>query len=131
MPEFFQRNRIVVGAIWQKDLDRLVQAKEPIAKIFLDYTSANDDPEKAARYGDYLTLAPLSPDVAAIIDKHAAPREKDGNRSLDIILRRDPDKANVYRVVGLIKHTPVSFFTLKDKLKGDDFAPVDLKYKVK
>ena len=76
VPEFFQRHRIVVGAIRQKDLDKLSRAKEPIKRVFLDYTSANDDPEKAGRYGDNLTLAPLSPDVAALIEKHAAPRKK-------------------------------------------------------
>ena len=74
--EFFQRNQVVVGAMWQQDLDKLEKANEPIANIFLDYTSANDDPEKAARYGDYLTLAPLAPGVAELIEKHAAPRER-------------------------------------------------------
>ena len=73
--EFFQRNQVVVGAMWQQDLDKLEKANEPIANIFLDYTSANDDPEKAARYGDYLTLAPLSPGVAEVIEKHAAARK--------------------------------------------------------
>ena len=48
-----------------------------------------------------------------------------------MILRRDADKADLYHLVGLTKHSPVSFFTLKNKLKGDDFAPVDLKYKGK
>jgi hypothetical protein len=128
---FFQRNRVVVGAIWQKDLDKLTQAKEPIAKIFLDYTSANDDPEKAERYGDTLTLAPLAPDVSALIEKHAEPRGKDGDRSVVVILRRDEGKADLYHVVGVTTHTPVSFFALKEKLKSDDFAPAELKYKGK
>ncbi len=119
--EFFQRNRVVVGAIWQKDLNKLSQAKEPIGKLFLDYTSANDDPAKADRYGDALTLAPLGQEVAALIDKHAEPKGNDGDRIVTVILRRDA-KAELYHVVGLTTHTPVSFFTLKEKLKGDDFA---------
>src|SRR6202790_5052872 len=40
--EFLQRNRVVVGDLWQKDLDKLSQAKEPIGNLFLSYTSAND-----------------------------------------------------------------------------------------
>jgi hypothetical protein len=129
VPEFFQRNRVVIGDLWQKELDKLSHAKEPTAKLFLSYTSANDDPEKAARYGDWLTLAPLPPEVAALIDKHAEPKRADGDRQVTLILRRDAERADLYHVVGLTTHSPVSFFTLKEKLKGDDFAPADLKYK--
>lgn len=129
--EFFQRNRVVVGDIWQKDLDKLSQAKEPIGKLFVSYTSANDDPEKADRFGDTLTLAPLRPDVAALIDKHAEPKGADGDRRVTVILRRDAEQAGLYRVVGLTTNSPVSFFVSKDKLKGDDFAPAELKYKAK
>jgi len=129
--EFFQRNRVVVGDLWQKDLDKLSQAKEPIGKLFLSYTSANDDPEKADRFGDTLTLAPLPPEVAALIDKHAEPKGAGGDRLVTLILRRDAEHAELHHVVGLTTHSPVSFFVSNEKLKGDDFAPADLKYKSK
>ncbi len=129
--EFFQRNRVVVGAIWQNDLNKLSQAKEPIGNLFLSYTSANDDPEKADRFGDTFTLAPLPPEVAALIDKQAEPKRADGDRLVTVILRRDAEEAGLHHVVGLTMHSPVSFFVSNEKLKGDDFAPAELKYKKK
>lgn len=129
--EFFQRNRVVVGDIWQKDLNKLSQTKEPIEKLFVSYTSANDDPEKADCFGDTLTLAPLRPDVAALIDKHAEPKGADGDRRVTVILRRDAEHAGLHHVAGLTTNSPVSFFVSKERVKGDAFAPAELKYKTK
>jgi hypothetical protein len=63
-------------------------------------------------------LAPLPPDVAALIEKHAEPKGADGDRLVTVIFRRDAEKTWLHHVVGLTTHTPVSFFALKEKLKG-------------
>lgn len=126
--DFFVGNRVVVGIISQKDLDRLTEAKAPIEKLFLNYTSANDDPEKSARYGDNLTIAPLRADVKALIEKETPKGDKDLQEAT-VILQADAHTANLYHIVGVTTHSSVSFFDGKEKLASDDFAPCDLRFK--
>jgi len=62
---------------------------------------------------------------------HGTERGEKGTGLIQIIVRRDADKADVYHVVGTITPSTVGFFDRKDKLTGSEFGPSDLLYRGK
>src|SRR5438132_549500 len=56
--DYFRGNRILVGGVLAEQLNKLLQAKEPLARFFVNYASQNDDPAKASTFGASLDIAP-------------------------------------------------------------------------
>src|SRR5262249_45380219 len=105
------------------------EAKEPLAKFFINYASYYDDPQKALLFGASLDIAPLAEPVAKLLDKH----KPDGKKVLAIalILRRDDTKPALYHVVGCTERTSVGFFDNDKKNDTDGFTQKELRYKGK
>jgi hypothetical protein len=126
--KFFQRHHVVVGSIVE-DADRFTEAKEPLKMVFVSYTSYNDDPAKHALFGAYLTLAPLSPEIAKLVAEPNPQKEGKKRFKGTLILRRDAKDENLYHIVGYMKPTPVGFFSRDKAMPPDDFSPADLRFK--
>ncbi|MFO0969417.1 MAG: hypothetical protein U0793_27995 [Gemmataceae bacterium] len=127
IPAFFRRRHIITGGIVDTEYKKLVAAKEPLDKFFVNYTSHNDDKEGEARFGDFLKIAPVAPAVAKLIEDHHKARKRDPGVSL--VLERDAADAKLYRVVGCMTRQHVGFFALDKRSEGDDFSPRDLRFK--
>src|SRR5262245_37383879 len=64
--DFFRRSHIVVGG-FVEDMKALLEAKEPLKEVFLNYTSFNDDRKKELLFGAFLEVAPPAEPVAKLI----------------------------------------------------------------
>jgi RNA polymerase sigma factor (sigma-70 family) len=115
--EFFRRQRVMVAGVTQKDFDAALAAKEPTARLFVDYASYNEAGMLAAVYGSYARLAPISPRVADVVP------DADGRA---LVLVADAKDQDVWHVAGFTTRSSVGFFTAKEKKGRDDFAPADL-----
>jgi hypothetical protein len=107
----------------------VLQAKKPLDKVFFSYASHNDDPRKGSTFGATLKVAPLSKEVAKLIEKH----KPDGKKKLQLtfVLRRDDKDAKLYHVVGCTERTPVGFFDDDKKNEKDGFSQKDLRFEPK
>jgi hypothetical protein len=119
----FRRNRMLVGGVVPESLDKIIQAKEPLAKFFVNYASQNDDPRLASTFGAFLEIAPPARSVVKLLQRH---RKELGPT---LILRRDERKANLYHVVGCTDRTSVGFFDNDKKNPADGFSQKDLCFK--
>jgi hypothetical protein len=127
VPEFFQRNRILTGGLSGEELARVIEAKKPLDKLFVNYASYNDDPEKGALFGAVIKLAPPSEAARKLLTAH----KPDGMKvlNLTLILRRDDKEPELFTVVGCTDRTPVGFFTVDKKNDADGFSQTDLRFK--
>src|SRR5262249_52685213 len=125
--DFFRRTRLLVGVMQVKEIDKLLEAKKPLDKQFVNYASHNDDPNKGSTFGAHLKIATPSQDVAALIKKH----KPDGKKKLNLtlVVRRDDKNANLYHVVGCTGRTPVGFCDNDRKNETDGFSQKDMRYK--
>jgi hypothetical protein len=54
----FRRNRILIGGVVVEELNKVIEAKKPLPKFFVNYASQNDDAKKASTFGATVELAP-------------------------------------------------------------------------
>jgi hypothetical protein len=119
----FTRNRILVGGVLPEELTKVLEAKEPLPKFFVNYASQNDDAAKASTFGAYIEIAPPSAAVAKLL------KENKKTGTLALILRRDEKKPGLYHVAGCTERTSVGFFDNDKKNVTDGFSQKDLCYK--
>lgn len=127
VPDYFRRHRLIVGMLPAKEVEAAIEAKSPREKVFVNYTSHNDDPKKEQLFGDILKLAPLSKEAAALLREHGFGGGKKPFQ-VGVILRRDAADAELYHVVGWTGRSSVSFFASDKRVGGDDFSPRDLRF---
>lgn len=113
--EFFRRQRVMVAGIDPKDLAAAVEADKPTPKVFVNYASQNEAGLLNASYGAYVRLAPVSDDVAQLLDE-----------KVSLVLAADAADKDVWHVVGFTTRSSVGFFTSREKKGRDDLAPADL-----
>jgi RNA polymerase sigma factor (sigma-70 family) len=115
--EFFRRQRVMVAGVTKKDFTTAAGATRPTDKVFVNYSSQNDDSVLNATYGAYVRLTPIRAELVEMIP--------DPDKSA-LVLVPDAKQQDVWHVVGFTTRSSVGFFTLNEKGKGDDFAPADL-----
>jgi hypothetical protein len=119
----FRRNRILIGGVVDSELNKVIEAKAPLPKYFVNYASQNDDPSKASTFGATVELAPPTEAVVKLLKEHKKPL------GATLILRRDDKKAGLYHVIGCTARTPVGFFDIDKKNETDGFSQKDLCFK--
>ncbi len=118
--EFFRRQRVLVAGVTAKDLDTLMGAKTPTARMFVDQASYNDgDGMNVAMYGSYIRLAPIGMEMADLILDTDSPA---------LVMVPDAKEKDLWHAVGVTSRSSSAFFASKEKKARDDFAPADLRF---
>lgn len=122
--DFFQTHPMLVGYVLPDQFNSLMQADKVTDKVFLNYASYNDDPEKGSLFGASISIAPFSPDVRELLKN----RKDNAERQKTLLLRRDATVPTLFHVVGYTTRTSVGFFDNKQKNDTDGFSQTELRF---
>jgi RNA polymerase sigma factor (sigma-70 family) len=119
--EFFRRQPVLIAMVPQNLRDRMLYDAKGVDKLsFVDTASFNVSGPRAAVYGASVKLAPVpfNGPVYRILEMTDAKHP--------VVFVRDADDKNLWHAVGFARRSSIGFFASKDRVKPDDFAPVDL-----
>jgi hypothetical protein len=125
--EYCQRSHLLVGGLGKDDVTKVLEAMKPLEKVFVNYASYNDDPQKGSLFGATIKIAPLAEPVAKLLKEHKPDGQKKLN--LTVILRRDDKDPELFLVVGCTDRTSVGFFDDERKNEADGFSQKELRFK--
>jgi hypothetical protein len=126
---FFRRHRLVVGGLLVEELRQALAAEKPRTRVFVNYTSHNDDPKKEELFGTFVKLAPIKGEVARLLQGQVKGPDGKERFSVTVILRRDAADAELYHAVGYTTRSSVSSFARGKRQEPDDFSPQDLRFR--
>jgi hypothetical protein len=125
---FFHRSRVIVGGLRLEDLKQALKAAKPREKVFLNYTSHNDDRNKEELFGSIVKLAPITGEAAQLLETQMKGPDGKERFSVTVILKRDAADAELYHAVGYTDRSSVCFFSRGERKAPDTFSPPDLRF---
>jgi hypothetical protein len=119
--EFFRRQPVLVARVPANVRDKILYSGKGTADFtFVDDASFNVDGPRVAVYGTSIKIAPVPFDTSVFYLLEMAPA------NAAVVLVRDPIDKNLWHAAGFTKRPSAGFFTGKERVKPDDFAPADL-----
>ena len=114
---FFRRQQVMVATVPAADVAAARAASKPSDRLFVAGASYNGDAPRVAAYGSFVRLAPLDPELAAMIREPG---------KVALVMVADPKAEDVWHAAGFTTRPGAAFFASKERKPGDDFAPADL-----
>lgn len=127
LPDFFRRQKVVVAGLLEEKLTPLFTETKPSAPMLVGYAAYNHKPE-ARVYGDYLRIAPPTPEVIELVKERM--KANTDRIQLNLIFVADATDADVVHLAGYTTRNTVSFFTSK-RIEPDPYSPAEFEYRPK
>ena len=126
VPQFFARQRVIVGDVNEDTFGLLAQGKGTPDEVFVESASTT---EGDSLFGKFMRIAPPAPAVTELIAGYAKTATAAQKTALRVVFVPDPKRADVWHAVGYTLHRNGHFFDITKKAPGDDFSPNDLLHK--